>query len=349
MTQQPIDTAQLEAILSRELGKTVSITTVEPAGKGFHSEGFRIVLTTGESFFLKKISTKRSGFEIPERRLSSLLVSDGMARRAEHGPRSLGVIVANGDQGTLLPQITEDTALYHLQEYEALGENHWSELRNRVEKKWVDDADRKEIESIVSYLARLHTTTHPSSDKKHHADVYNASLRNALTHPELGITLLHDFNETHPLLPPSKQGSYVSSLWRLAHEWKGDGTRLRALHGDFWGGNLFFRSDGSPAVIDYSRVPWGEPGIDVAHWLSQYLRLYHETNNPYFRELGETFLTEYEKTTGDTMIRKYLALELGLMGIIYASFDMSPDLDMERHFFATIQKILETGTFTWDV
>ncbi|MFH2232579.1 MAG: phosphotransferase, partial [Patescibacteria group bacterium] len=144
-------------------------------------------------------------------------------------------------------------------------------------------------------------------------------------------------------------GNYIGLMLNLIHKWKDRCDRLVALHGDFWGTNLFFKKDGSIWVIDYSRIPWGDRGIDIGWWLSQYLWFYHETQNEYFKELGEKFLDMYEKKSGDKEIRRAVSLALGLMGIIYISPRFYPDLNMEigKKFFYNILEILNVNQFVW--
>ena len=114
---------------------------------------------------------------------------------------------------------------------------------------------------------------------------------------------------------------------------------------------LFFKKDGSISVIDYSRIPWGDPGIDVGWWLSQYLWLYHETKNEYFKKLGEEFLNMYVQKSGDKEIRQAVSLTLGLMGVIYVSPRLCPNLDIKigKKFFENILEIMKKNQFVWKI
>ena len=109
--------------------------------------------------------------------------------------------------------------------------------------------------------------------------------------------LLHDFTDSHPFLPPKRHPEFVGRMLNLIHAGKDRPDRLRASYSDFWGANFFFRADGPVWVIDYSRIPWGDPATDSGWWLAQYLWFYHETKNSYFRDLGERFLALYERET----------------------------------------------------
>jgi hypothetical protein len=79
--------------LSEKLGKQIKINAIESAGSGYHSDGFHLVCDSGDEFFLKKHKSFDMGFEFPERKIASLLVSHSMANRIksnEH-PKSIGL------------------------------------------------------------------------------------------------------------------------------------------------------------------------------------------------------------------------------------------------------------------
>ncbi len=345
-----IDLQKISALISQKLNRPVDLIAIEKVGSGYHSDGFKLTARDGQQFFLKRVKSHDLGFETPERKVMSLLVSNGMHRRSGLTPQPIGVILDNGDEAGIIPEVTEDTAIYHVQEFEPEGVSYWSQLGERKQKITVDETDLAELEKITDYITTLHTVSHPSQDPERLKSVYNDGLRNVLINPELTVMLLHDFTDDHALLPARDHGEYVGLMLNLIHKWKNRSDRLAALHGDFWGANVFFKPDGSLWVIDYSRIAWGDRGIDVGWWLSQYLWFYHETQNPYFKELGETFLEIYIAKSGDAEIRDAVALVLGLMGIIYITPRFYPNLDpiIGRRFFDVIQTILREQRFVWE-
>lgn len=342
-----ISREKLSTLLSEKLSKDIEIIEIVPAGSGFHSSGFKLLSKTGEAFFLKKIKSGGAGFEFPERKLASLLVSDSMGKRQEGHPQPIGVIVSTGEKEGFIPSITHETDIYHIQEFEDAGISYWNKLNERRTKQEIDETDRTEIASIISYIAKVHAIRHPLTDPEELKLIYNDSLRSSLTHPETTLSFLHKLGADHPFLPLERQKMYMGLMWDIIHTRKDRFDRLTALHGDFWGGNLFFKADGSVWVIDYSRMPWGDPAVDVGHWMSQYLRIYHETENEYFKNLGEYFIQEYIRVTGDNEIRNHLALELGTMGSIYLSFTPHPSEQVEQSFLDAIIESMRTNTFVW--
>ncbi|OGZ42188.1 MAG: hypothetical protein A3C80_04380 [Candidatus Ryanbacteria bacterium RIFCSPHIGHO2_02_FULL_45_43] len=344
-----IDLQKISSLISQKLDRTVELVGIEKIGSGYHSDGFKLTAKDGHSFFLKRIKSHDLGFEIPERKVMSLLISNGMYRRSGFQPQSVGVILENKDEAGIIPEVNEETAIYHVQEFQSDSVSYWSLLQEKKRKAKVDEKDLAELEKITDYIIAIHQVKHASQDLERLKSVYNDGLRSVLTSPELTVMLLHDFSDTHQLLPAGEHGNYVGLMLNLIHKWKDRCDRLVALHGDFWGANLFFKKDGSIWVIDYSRIPWGDRGVDIGWWLSQYLWFYHETQNEYFKELGEKFLDMYVEKSGDKEIRQTVSLVLGLMGIIYISPRFYPDLNMEigKRFFDNILEILRGHQFVW--
>jgi thiamine kinase-like enzyme len=344
-----IDLPKISSLIFQKLGKEVELLSAEKIGSGYHSDGFKLTAKNGQTYFLKRVKSHDLGFELPERKVMSLLLSNGMSRRSALQPQPIGVILSNKNETGIIPEINEETEIYQLQEFQPEGISYWSILQNNKQKKHVDAKDLSELEKITDYICHIHQVKHPAKDVEQLKSVYNDGLRSVLISPELTIMLLHDFTEEHPLLPISQHGAYVGLMLNLIHEWKNRYERLSALHGDFWGANLFFKANGEVWVIDYSRIPWGDPGVDIGWWLSQYLWSYHETKNEYFKELGEKFLEIYIKKSGDQEIRQAVSLTLGLLGIIYISPRFYPELNLvaAKSFFDNIKEILKSKQFVW--
>lgn len=344
-----IDLQKISSLISQKLGKNIEIVSIEKIGSGYHSDGFKLTAKDGHTFFLKRVKSHDLGFEIAERKVMSLLISNGMYRRSNLQPQPIGVILDNGNEAGIIPEVNEETKIYHVQEFQPEGVSYWSSLQERKQKTKIDETDLVELEKITDYINKIHQVKHPSKDIERLKSVYNDGLRSVLTSPELTVMLLHDFTDTHQLLPVREHGNYVGLMLNLIYKWKDRHDRLVALHGDFWGANLFFKKDGSIWVIDYSRIPWGDGGVDIGYWLSQYLWFYHETKNPYFKELGEKFLDMYVEKSDDKEIRQAVSLVLGLMGIIFISPRFYPDLNMEvgKRFFDNILEILRGNQFVW--
>ena len=73
-----ISKEELSKLLTTKLGKSTTVTEITTAGSGFHSDGYKVTTDNGECYFLKKVKSEDMGYEFPERKLMSLLVSHSM-------------------------------------------------------------------------------------------------------------------------------------------------------------------------------------------------------------------------------------------------------------------------------
>jgi len=341
---------RISELLSKKIGQSITISEVEQFESGYHSDGFKLHTKEGDIYFLKRIKSHDLGFELPERKVFSLLLSDSMGKRPDLSPEPIGVVLDNGDEEFVVPDLTEQTDIYHLQEYKEGVDSYASRILNRKDKDSVDNQDEKELEEILGLLTEIHSQNFPVDDEDRKRKVYNDGIRSVINHPELTVMFLESYEKDNPILPLSDQKKLLAEMFEIVREYQDRSDRLTSLHGDFWGSNIFFEKDGSAWVIDYSRIPWGDPAIDVGWFLAHYLWLYHETGNTYYKELGEKWLDMYEGVTDDSEIRKAVTIVMGVMGLVYTTPKFHPDLDIEvgKNYMDTIWSILDNRKFTWE-
>ena len=342
---------ELERVLSLKLGKKIKIKEIAKIGTGYHSDGFKIITDNDSEFFLKRIKSHDVGFEFPERKIASLLVSHSMANRTNHenNIKSLGVYVHN-QEFEEMPNVNDESEIYQIQEFGGDGKSYLQILEENIQKKTIDEKDKEEINKIIDYIVEIHKIKHPSKDKKRLDAIYNDFLRNVIGHPEYMLQLFHDIPENNIVLSPDKQGEFISLMIENMHYFKNRSVRLSAIHGDFWGANIFFKDDGNMFVIDHSRMPWGDPGFDIGLFIGSYLVSYHKTKNPYFKELGDYFIQKYIEKTGDKGVLNTMIYALGLIAVIYASPIHVPDISDEtrKSVYQHIVKMLKEKRFFWD-
>lgn len=345
-----INLTTFSKLVSEKTGKTVIFSKIEKIGSGYHSDGFKLTTDDGHFYFLKYVRSHDLGFEFPERQISSLLVSNSMGERAKNNPKSVGVIILNENNETILPDITDKTKIYHLQEFAGTGTSYSAILKQNKDKKNVDDEDRRQLSDIADALIKIHSVKHFSEDKNRLKAVYTDGLRNILTNPELSLMMLAEFPYDYKILNLDGQKEIISLIYENIKINLGRYDRLTALHGDFWGANIFFKDDGNLFIIDFSRIPWGDPGIDVGWFISEYLWNYHLTGNNYFKELTELWLDIYEEKSGDKEIREFIPLAMGFIGIVQIYPKWFPDIDVVvgKKFINHIKTILKNKKFTWD-
>jgi len=336
-------------LVSEKLGKKVNFTNAEKIGSGYHSDGFKLTTNDNQEFFLKYVRSHDLGFEFPERQIMSLMVSNSMGRRANNDPASVGVVVLNEDKEIIFPDITDSTKVYHLQKFGGTGTSYSAILEKNINKKSVDEEDREQLSKIADFLIKIHSVKHSSKDKAQLDAIYNDGLRNILTNPELSIMILSEFPSDYKILDLEGQKEIISLMYENIKHWMNHSERLTALHGDFWGANIFFKKDGSIFVIDFSRIPWGDPGIDVGWFVAQYLWYYHSTGNKYFKELTDAWFDIYEQKSGDKDIRKAVALVIGWTGIVQIYPRWFPTLDVKigKKFINHIKEVLKNKEFVW--
>lgn len=337
--------------LSVRLGRMITLVGAEEIAGGFQSDAFKLTAETGEVFFLKRIKYDgEAGFEYPERHLSSLITSHGMGKRAGIGPAPVGVILVRKDEVVAIPEVDEHTTLYHAQTFaEALGPSYWSLLNGRRSKSVVDADDRRETETIARLMVSIHHGKKPSSDPRVLKTIYKDSLQSLLAHLGYFFRFLADFGSVHPFLSRRKHGEYIGMILRLIYRWEERFERLCPLHGDFWGTNIFFTSDGAATAVDFSRIPYGEPGIDIGYFVAQHLWFYHDTGNVYFKTLGELFIQLYIQKTGDKKIRETLTLPFGLLALLYCNPRFHPDNNpvSEKSFFLAVCESVRKRKLVW--
>lgn len=345
-----IDLDTFSKLVSDKLGKQITFSNIEKIGGGYHSDGFKLSTTDGKSYFLKYVRSHDVGFEFPERHIMSLMISNGMGQRAKNNPASIGVIIQNEYGEMMLPEITDSTKIFHLQEFGGTGTSYSNLLNQNINKKSVDKEDEKQLNVIADELIKIHSVKHPSKESDRLEAVYNDGLRNMLVSPELSIMMLSEFPADYKILDLEGQKEMISLMYENIKTCMGRFDRLTALHGDFWGANIFFKDDGNIFIIDFSRIPWGDPAIDVGWFITDYLWYYHSTGNEYFKDLTETWLRIYEEKSGDKELRKFMPLVIGWLGIvrIYPRWFPDHDIKIATRFINHVKDILRKKEFIWN-
>jgi len=331
-------------LLTERLGRKMVIVSVEKIQGGFEAEAFLLVSSSGEKFFVKKML---NGL-FPENNLHNLLVSHSMMNRSNVSNNSIGVALVVNEELILTPDSLKE--VYQIQHYEDLhSENYFEKLKKYADLGDINEEIVSDTKEIADLLVRIHSTKIEEFNQDEKKRLYNRSLESVLATPGMFFFFLNTFNADNKIFPKTEHSEYVSLMVNKMNLYINSENRLRVLHGDFWGTNLHKKAGGWYAV-DYSRFPFGEPAIDVASFLAQYLWLYHESGNEIYKKIGEVFLNEFENISGDKDIRKFITFPLGLYGMIWITPEFYPDLDKKiaSKFFGTIWKNLKSKEFCWE-
>lgn len=343
-----MDLNNLSKAISKALNAEIVITSIDKIGEGLHSDGYKLTASNGRKFFLKKNKSYDLGFSIPERKFYSLMLGHRMSNRVKKNPKSIGVFVENKGEIKEINEFKDDDIFYNIQEFEEGGVNYFKLLEDKSNKLKIDEKDKEEINKIVDYLVNLHSIKYPSTDENLLKIIYNDSLRTIITHPELNFTFLHNFDKNNSILPIEKQKEILSLMLEQMHQWKNRSDRLSAIHGDFWGANIFFKENGEMHVIDHSRIPWGDSGIDISWFVQQFIWFYLKKNNIYYKELGNYFLKEYENKSKDLEIRKSLILPLAVISITaIPSKPSNQEEEISKKYIEIVLNMVKSGEFNW--
>lgn len=337
---------KLSKKLTQEQKKKVELISSKKIDSGYHSDGYKLTSKDGKNYFLKKFKSDDLGFYYNERKIYSLMVSNSMASRVNAKPKPISVILEEKNNVEFLDLAQNYKNIYHLQEYTELGKSYTNILSERESRKSITGEDIEELKQVVKHISKVHKVK--PKDNGQLRNLYNDGIQSVLISPELLVMMLGHFEDDHKIMPIEKQREFILTMYDLIRRYRNNEKRVSALHGDFWGNNVFFNK-GKINVIDYSRIPWGDPGIDVGWWIAQYLYAYSKTGNNYFKELTLKFLELYIKETGDKDILEHTAIIMPFqyLVLIFPPFELNPDEKVMKKFKTIINGIIEEGKIKW--
>lgn len=170
--------------------------------------------------------------------------------------------------------------------------------------KKLSDYNEDDIINISNKIALLHNKYYNWANIYW---VYKRSLREVVTNYE---TILSLYEQSI-----GKNNIYISDIINLL--WKQyrtyvDNNVVRPcvmLHGDFWHSNIIFKEN-IPYFIDFSRIPYWEPWIDIWNFLANFLIEYVLTGEEKYQRYYHIFLQSYKDSTNDHDIEKYTILNI---------------------------------------
>ena len=164
-----------------------------------------------------------------------------------------------------------------------------------------DLKNKKILEKIASKIAYIHNLTISISNKQHRKRFYLRSFREIFLNNENLISIYEFYCK-------KQCKNILKNKWLKLFEIynnyisKENIDRLSFIHWDFWYGNILF--DGKEVYfIDFSRILYGEPGLDIGRFLGEidFLKL---------KNIKNKFLEFYINFSGDKNIENYIKLSL---------------------------------------
>ena len=81
--------------------------------------------------------------------------------------------------------------------------------------------------------------------------------------------------------------------------------------------NVLLDEKNAPFFIDYSRIPYGDAGIDIGWFVGYMLFSKICTENKIYLEAAQYFVDQYIAFSGDSKILDYCLMSLFWLGIIW--------------------------------
>lgn len=272
----------MKELVSKYLNKEV--LNVDIIANGYLSSAYKIT-TADKVYVLRTSKDAVSWYEYEWDVLRTYLISDAMFKRSYefNWCNSYGVLFI-------------DNAPYHLMDYvewEILG---------------ISEYDDYKIVQVAKKIAILHSwwkETLKNLETEEFNRLYKRSIREYLTNHET-ILSLYDQEPLNDSLNSIKKK--ILNLMRTRYLWlidDFDWSRVTTLHWDFWHSNIIFNGT-NPIFIDFSRIPFGEPGIDIGHFIVNLEIEYMLTWNCKYLNWKKLFLDTYIEFSGDSDISSYL-------------------------------------------
>ena len=264
----------------------------------FLSEWLKIIWKN-KNYFIRCLKYEYSGYFYKNEDYCSFSISDEMIKNAKSWIKSYGVLKYNNKS-------------YHITDF-----FEWKTLS-------LEDIKEHNIVEIANKIWQIHKNGNKNLQKLSEDNkkfLYNRSLREVITHPE---TVFSTY-ETR-IVNTKDEDFFKKYIWKMLDTYfkymeKNSFHRISYLHWDFWQGNIMEDKNGNIEFIDFSRIPYGEPGIDIWRFLAQFQidSIINVQNKERNDKLQNLFLENYIKVTKDEKILDYIKLWQLWVGFINLS------------------------------
>ncbi len=270
-------------------------------GQWYISIVYKVELENWQKIVLKFINNQQVwGFEYPLEVVKSIAISDLMMQNAEKINKVKSRWVYN-----------VGNIYVHMMDFVA-----------GRKMKLEDLLDKSLIFAIASKIAHIHLywkSITGSFEKANKKFFYKRWFREVFANNE---TLLSIYENRYI------ESDYKNLWWKVFNlilkkynEYisKGDSDRLTILHGDFWYDNIII-SQSDIYFIDFSRIPYGDPGIDVGRFIGEIFVQYIISEDKKWLNSIRLFLEKYLDITKDKQIINYI--DMSVLWVIF--IDSSP-------------------------
>ncbi len=275
----------LKQIVSNFLNE--EIIEIESFEAWFLSQWIKIVWKH-KTYFARCLKDKYIWYYYPEEDYYSFNISHEMTKNAKSWIKSYGIIQYNWKNYHITDFFEWKTLNLH-----DINEDHIIKIANKIwqiHKQWSNE------------LKKL------SDDNKKF--LYNRWFREVITHSE---TLFSTY-ETR-IVNTYDECFFKKYIYNMLEAYfdylkLNSFDRIAYLHWDFWPWNIMKDKNENIEFIDFSRIPYGEPGIDIGWFIAQFQidSIINIENKQKNDKLQDIFLETYIKQTKDTNILNYIKL-----------------------------------------
>lgn len=327
------------------LGAEAREINIKKLGSGVQGAGFLIEVQTHEGakhYVIKGLFPEGLEHDYPSDRAGVFLLDlDEFGNLPKH-VKAVDVL-AEREDGSIL-SIGGGKEYYLLME-RAEGRHYFHDLSAFSRKKRLNTSDIEKIQSMTSYLAKIHSV---KKDSKH---LYWRKVRDTIGH---GECLMGVF-DTYP--GGTVAFDEMAEIEKKCVDWrarlKPRFPRLCQVHGDFHPGNIWFRNSQDFILLDRSRGPWGDAADDVTALTINYIffsiNRFGRVVDPYCEAL-HLFYETYVSQTGDTELYEVVAPFYAFRGVVVANPVFYPDVSLEnrRKIFNFVHGVLDDESFRID-
>ncbi len=320
-----INKKNLEKYIKKIFGEEASHVSIKKLGEGVQGAGFLIEVKTEETirhYVIKGLFTEGLEHDYPADRAGVFLLDLDEFRNLPRHVKALDVL-AEMEDGSI-KSIGGGREYYLLME-RASGKHYFNDLAAMAKKERLETADIVKIQSMASYLAKIHSV------RKDSKQLYWRKVRDTIGHGECLMGVFDTYPEG--TISYNEMGDIEKKCidWRI--RLKPRFRRLCQVHGDFHPGNIWFQNNKDFILLDRSRGPWGDAADDVAALTINYiffsLNHFGRFDGPY-RESFHLFYDKYMNESGDTGLFDVLAPFYAFRGVVLANPVFYPDVTGEN-------------------
>lgn len=340
-----INKKSIEKYIRTLFGKEALSVNIVKLGEGVQGAGFLIEIKTpagDKHYVIKGLFTEGLEHDYPADRAGVFLLDlDEFGNLPGH-VKALDVLSELKDGS--IKSIGGGREYYLLME-RAEGRHYFNDLAAMSKKASLDTADIVKIQSMASYLAKIHSV------KKESKQLYWRKVRDTIGHGECLMGVFDTYPEGTVSVDETAEIEKKCVDWRA--KLKPKFNRLCQVHGDFHPGNIWFQNNKDFVLLDRSRGPWGDAADDITALTINYI--FFSVNHsgllagPYLEAMN-LFFDKYINETGDRGIYEVAAPFYAFRGAVVANPVFYPDVTAanRRKILNFVHGVLDDEAFSID-